>query len=192
MCLDIAFAPLKRIAVEGAAMVDPYGKYRRCHTFLASYMVDNPEALMLAGVMNWTSPVTTASKLEFGDPQPQPRRHGYDTVAIIERIKEDVDPWDDISYFIQMCNAERLSGIHQPFFRDWIGSDPTWFLTPDSLHGLLKKFWDHDLKWCIAALSASETDFRFSILPPRVGFRHFSTGVSNLTMTTGSGRLLPS
>jgi hypothetical protein len=66
MCLDVAFAPLKRIAVEGAAMVDPYGKYRLCHTFLASYMVDTPEAQMLAGVKGMTSTVTTASHREFG------------------------------------------------------------------------------------------------------------------------------
>jgi hypothetical protein len=185
LCLDKVFAPLKKIAIDGAMMVDPNGKKRRCFTFLASYMVDHPEARMLAGVIGLTSPVTTADYRGFGDPSPHPRRHGYDTVATIESITTRADPWEDINLFVRLCNQNRLTGIHRPFFRDWLLADPTWFLTPDSLHGLLKKFKDHDLQWCAAALSASELDFRFSVLPPRVGFRHFHNGVTKLKMSSG-------
>jgi hypothetical protein len=166
-------------------MTDPLGRTRRVFTPLVSYMVDNPEALMLAGVIHKTSPVTMATYEELGDPDPHPRRSGNVTVAAVQRIAQEADPWDDIRVFNRLCKAERYNGVNMLFFRDWAHSDPTWFLTPDRLHAVLKKFWDHDIKWCIRALGESEIDFRFSVLHKRVGFRHFRAGISGLTMTSG-------
>ena len=46
-------------------------------------------------------------------------------------------------------------------------------------------FWDHDAKWCIKVVGAAEIDFRFSMLYPRTGFRHFREGISKLKQVTG-------
>ena len=46
-------------------------------------------------------------------------------------------------------------------------------------------FWDHDLKWCVCAVGGTKIVFRFSILQPHVGFRHFAEGISNLKQVTG-------
>ncbi|KAG1839245.1 hypothetical protein F4604DRAFT_1599723, partial [Suillus subluteus] len=64
-------------------------------------------------------------------------------------------------------------------------ADPSVFLTPESLHHWHKEFWDHDLYWCLAAIGALELDFRFSILQPVIGYRHFSGGISTLKQVTG-------
>jgi hypothetical protein len=79
----------------------------------------------------------------------------------------------------------RLNGVHRPFWRDWPLSDPSKFFQPEPLHHWHKMFWDHDAKWCIRAVGDAELDFRFSVLFPRSGFRHFSEGISKLNQVTG-------
>jgi hypothetical protein len=49
-CLDIVLEPLKQAAHIGRMMSDPLGNLRYCFTPLASYIVDTPEACMLACV----------------------------------------------------------------------------------------------------------------------------------------------
>jgi hypothetical protein len=46
-------------------------------------------------------------------------------------------------------------------------------------------FWDHDAKWCIHMLGGPEINFRFSLIQPIIGFRHFSAGISELKQVTG-------
>ncbi|KAG2739313.1 hypothetical protein P692DRAFT_20881930 [Suillus brevipes Sb2] len=67
----------------------------------------------------------------------------------------------------------------------WPYADPSVFLTPESLHHWHKEFWDHDLHWCLVAVGALELDFRFSILQPITGYRHFSCGISKHKQVTG-------
>ncbi|KAG1847303.1 hypothetical protein DFJ58DRAFT_843203 [Suillus subalutaceus] len=42
------------------------------------------------------------------------------------------------------------------------------------LHHWHKEFFDHDLQWCFKVVGAQELDFRFSILQPITGYRHFA------------------
>ncbi|KAF7973383.1 hypothetical protein HWV62_15483 [Athelia sp. TMB] len=79
----------------------------------------------------------------------------------------------------------RLNGVEFPFWRDWAGAEPSKFLTPEPLHHWHKAFWDHDTKWCIRAVGADEIDFRFTLIPRRVGFRYFKEGISKLKQVTG-------
>ena len=72
-----------------------------------------------------------------------------------------------------------------PFWRNYPLSCPSRFLTPEMLHIFHKKFWDHDCKWCINALGTAEIDFRFSVLQPVIGLRHFKEGISSLKQVTG-------
>ena len=66
-CLDFVLEPLKGAAIKGVVMSDPKRYQQQCHTFLASYIVDTPEAQMLAGVGGSMSPNTTAFYKHFGD-----------------------------------------------------------------------------------------------------------------------------
>ncbi|KAF9231959.1 hypothetical protein BU15DRAFT_90780 [Melanogaster broomeanus] len=181
-CLDIVLEPLKQAAQLGRMMSDPAGDLRLCYTPLAAYIVDTPEAAMLACVRGLTSPVTMAMYKNFGDPLRHLPRLGSVTLAQLATIKADISDVD--AYFAQ-CEEYRLSGVALPFWRDWALSDPSRFLTPEALHHWFRMFFDHDLKWCLRIVGHEELDFRFAILRPVVGHRHFGTGVSKLKQVTG-------
>ena len=67
-CLDVVLEPLKCAAKLGIMLSDPLGHSWYCFTPIASYIVDMPEAAMLAGVGGKTSPVTMAMYKQFRDP----------------------------------------------------------------------------------------------------------------------------
>ena len=196
LCLDIITNPLKLAAHAGRMMADPRGYSRFCFTALASYMVDTPEATMLASVMGKTSHLTMADYRKFGDPVRQEPRTASTTLAQLAALATNIDPLD-LPAYIPVAKAVRLNGVHLPFWRDWflqtppgvptrmLMADPCRFLTPEPLHHWHKQFWDHDVKWSIRAVGADELDFRFSTLQPTVGFKHFKDGVSTLKQVTG-------
>ncbi|KAG1808893.1 uncharacterized protein BJ212DRAFT_1201883, partial [Suillus subaureus] len=55
-CLDIVLHLLKQAALEGVTLSDPVGHSCYCSTPFASYIIDTPEAMMLATVGGKTSP----------------------------------------------------------------------------------------------------------------------------------------
>ena len=183
-CLDFILRPLKIAASIGVMMSDPLGYLRYCFTPLAAYIVDTPEAQMLSGVGGKTSPVTMAMYKHFGDSFQHKPRTASTTLAQLHALKLTVDPYD-VEEYIKEAATFRLNGVHEPFWRDWPLAEPSRFLTPEPLHHWHKQFWDHDVKWCIKVLGHAEIDFRFSILQPRVGFRHFKAGISSLKQVTG-------
>ncbi|KAH7917574.1 hypothetical protein BV22DRAFT_966930, partial [Leucogyrophana mollusca] len=65
-CLDVVLQPLKTAAAIGVMMSDPVGHSRYCFPPLAGYIIDNPEACMLACVRGKTSPITMADYTQFG------------------------------------------------------------------------------------------------------------------------------
>jgi hypothetical protein len=184
-CLDYILEPLKKAALHGKMMSDPHGSLRYCFTPLAAYIVDTPEAAMLAGVGGKTSPVTMASHKQFGDSFKHEPRTASTTLAQLLAVKSKVDPDGDLKAYLKEAKKFRLSGVDKPFWRDWPLAEPSLFLTPEPLHHLNKEFYDHDLKWCIRKLGEAEIDFRFSILQPHIGLRHFKDGVSRLKQVTG-------
>ncbi|KAF8546482.1 hypothetical protein OG21DRAFT_1397664, partial [Imleria badia] len=56
---------------------------------------------------------------------------------------------------------------------------------PEALHEWHKRFWDHEVQWAINIVGAAELNFRFSVLQPVTGFRHFGEGISHLKKVTG-------
>jgi hypothetical protein len=173
-------------------MSDPVGNSRYCFTPLVAYIADTPEATLLAGVGGKTSHITMASDQTFGDPLPHERQTASTTLAQLDALVAEVgSPWN-LEEYVKKSKARRLNGVHLPFWRDWrLGTsnklpDPCDFLTPEPLHLWHKEFYDHDVKWCINLLG-SEIDFRFSVLQPIVGFRHFGNGISDLKQVTGRG-----
>ena len=183
-CLDIILEPLKKAAEIGTMMRDPLGSVRYCYTPLAAYIVDTPEAAMLAGVAGKTSHVTMAYYKEFGDAFCHEARTSSTTLKQLRTLEASIDPWD-LQAYLKEAKKFRLNGVHRPFWRDWALSDPSVFLTPEPLHHWHRMFWDHDAQWCIKAVGAAELDFRYSILQPRTGFQHFHNGISQLKQVTG-------
>jgi len=184
-CLNFVLEPLKLAARWGKMMSDPFGFRRYCFTPLAAYIVDTPEAAMLSGVGGKTSPVTMASYKQFGDPYQHEPRTASTTFSQLCAIESVVDPNHDIKAYLKVAKPFRLNGVHKLFWLDWPLAEPSLFLTPEPLHHWNKEFYDHDLKWCIRMLGAQEIDFRFSVLQPHIGLRHFSEGVSRLKQVTG-------
>ncbi|KIK18066.1 hypothetical protein PISMIDRAFT_14615 [Pisolithus microcarpus 441] len=163
-------------------MSDPTGNLRHCFTPLAAYIVDTPEACMLACVCGKTSPVMMASHKDFSDAFWHERCTGARTLSQLSRIQ--CDPNDLERYFAQ-CKEFRLSSVAEPFWRNWPLTDPANFLTPEPLHHWYRKFWDHDVQWCKNALGTPELDFHYSVLHPIVGMRHFKDSIMALKQVTG-------
>ncbi|KAJ6556694.1 hypothetical protein B0H10DRAFT_2169607 [Mycena sp. CBHHK59/15] len=80
------------------------------------------------------------------------------TLSQLEALEEDTDPWN-LTVYMKKAKEKRLNALHH-----WT-----------------KMFGDHEKKWCIAAVGAAEIDFRFSVLRPHTGMRHFKdvTGREN-------------
>jgi len=183
-CLNIVLEPLKRAAQVGVMLSNPWGHNRYCFTPIASYIVDTPEAAMLATIGGKTSPVTMAMYKQFSDPFQHEPRTSSTTLAQLVAVASKADPSDLEAYFRE-AQKFRLNGVHIPFWRNIPMLCPSRFLTPEMLHYFHKEFWDHDCKWCINALGPEEINFRFSVLQPVTGFCHFKEGISSLKQVTG-------
>ncbi|KAI5996688.1 hypothetical protein EDD15DRAFT_2387099 [Pisolithus albus] len=124
------------------------------------------------------------------EPLKQAARLGHEprtsstTLAQLAVVASKVDP-SDIEVYFREAQKFCLNGVDKPFWRDIPLSCPSKFLTPELLHHLHKEFGDHDAKWCINALGSAKIDFRFSVLQPVTGFRHFKEGISTLKQVTG-------
>jgi hypothetical protein len=189
-CLDFVTKPLKLAARVGAWMSDYAGHIRWCFTPLVAYIADTPEAAALTGVARKTSHLTTASFKEFGDPFQHPPRLATDILASLNILSQSFSPSNVEAYAINARKNFRLNGVDLPFWRDWALPDgtlpnPSQMFPIEILHHLHKAFWDHDVKWIIRAIGDRELDTRFSLLQPRSGYRHFSSGISSLKQVTG-------
>jgi hypothetical protein len=140
--------------------------------------------MMLASVGGKTSPVTMAMYTQFGDPFRHEPRTKSTTLAQLAVVKSRADPID-VEAFFREAQKFRLNGVEKPFWSDWVLAEPSHFFTPESLHHIHKQFYDHDAKWLICAVGESEMDFRFSVLQPMTGYRHFQGGISRLKQVTG-------
>ena len=164
-CIDYMVKPLKKAAEIRIMMSDPLGWCRYCFTPLVGAIIDTPKALLYAGVGGKTSPVTMANYKQFGDAFQHEPQMASTTLAQLMEIESRADPWDLASYLPE-AKQFRLNGMHHPFWRDWPLAEPSLFLTPEPLHHWHKMFWDHDAKWCIRAVGATEINFQFSVLQP--------------------------
>jgi len=91
------------------------------------------EAMMLSTVGGKASPVTMAMYKQFGDPFRHEPRTKSTTLAQLRVIWTRADP-DDIEAFFCEAQKFRLNGVSEPFFEDWVLSEPSHFFTPETLH----------------------------------------------------------
>lgn len=184
-CIRHVLKPLREVAQTGKQMADSSGNIRNCFTVLSAYMVDQPEALRLAGVIGNTSPVSLAKSKHLGDHYRHRPRNFSRTRAELDRIAATVDPFTNVETFARRCYDSRLTGVVDLLWDDWPHAEPSAALSFDILHSG-HKFWsDHILEWCINALGEEEIDRRFRLLTPRIGWKHFSKGVARLAKTGG-------
>jgi len=112
-CLDIILQPLKDAMECGCTMSDPLGNLCYCFTPLISYIAHTPEACMIACVRGKTSPVTTASHKEFGDPF----RHPLRTAALTKSQLRSIEHLAlNVEEFFAACETFCLSGVSHPFW----------------------------------------------------------------------------
>jgi hypothetical protein len=115
-CLVIVLKLLMIAAEIGIMMSDPVGNVRHCYTPLAAYIVDTPEACMLACMRGKTSPFTMASYLEFGDSFHHPEHTRSVTLEQLANIKADPN---NLEAFFEACAEYWLNGVHAPFWMYW-------------------------------------------------------------------------
>jgi hypothetical protein len=167
-CMDLVLANLKAAAVDGCFMPDPSRHIRYAFTPLVAHICDLPEASMIAAVAKNVSPVTMAVQQDFGDGTLHPPRTGKHTLELIVNISHKVDPWD-LDKFQKAAKAVDLSGVHMPYWRDWVYACPSVFLAGEILHTCFKFFADHPLKWTKEVVGAYELDNRFIVQHKWVG-----------------------
>ncbi|KAG1883753.1 hypothetical protein F4604DRAFT_1878948 [Suillus subluteus] len=105
---------------------------------------------------------------------PDPSRYIH---YVFTRLVAHVDPWD-LDAFQKAAKAVHLSGVHMPYWCDWIYACPSVFLTSEF-------FADHPLNWVKETVGKHELDTRFMVQHKRVGTRHFTKGVTHVNQMTG-------
>ncbi|KAG1869280.1 hypothetical protein C8R48DRAFT_598034, partial [Suillus tomentosus] len=183
-CVDLVCANLKIAAKNGCFMPDPSRYIRYVFTPLIAHVCDLPEATMIATVSKNASPITMATQANFGDGVLYPPRTGQHTLRLIYEISQEADPWD-LDKFQKAAKAVHLSGVHMPYWRDWMFACPSVFLTGEVLHTCIKFFADHPLNWIKETVGKPELDARFMVQHKRVGTRHFTKGVTHVNQMTG-------
>ena len=183
-CLDFVLKPLKVAATVGIMMSDPIGNLRYCFTPLVAYIADTPKQTLLSCVNAKAPLVSTATYKEFGDPFAHPPRTLTTTLEAINKACSKADPMDFES-FLKIAKRYFLNGVHIPFWKGWLLTNPSKFLPPDALHHFHRFSWDHNLQWSIFAVRVDEIDYRFSLVQTAVGYRSFEEGVSKLKQVTG-------
>lgn len=140
-CLNIILEPLKQAARLGWMMSDLSGNSHLCYTALASYIIDMPEAGMLAGVHGLMLHVMMAIYKNFGDSFHHPPRLKQTTLSQLTSIA--MNPVN-VETFFKTCKEFHPNGISNPFWRHWPLSEPSIFFTPELLHYWFHEFYDHD------------------------------------------------
>lgn len=98
LCLDIIMEPLKLAAWTGWMMADPRGHSCSCFTALTAYIVDTPEAALIACGAGKTSHLTMADYHKFGDPSCQEPRTASTTLAQLAAVASQISPLELPSY----------------------------------------------------------------------------------------------
>ena len=163
--LNEVLKPLKIAMCVSIMMNDPAGNMQYCYTPLAAYIADTPELCLIACTSPKGSPFMTATSKHFGDPVLHPPCTRSHTLDAINKALEKCSPLD-YKGFLKITKALFLNSVIKLFWVDWPLSCPSFFLHPETLHHFCRFSWDHDIKWCIEVVTASEIDFRFSLLQP--------------------------
>ncbi len=185
ICMDIVTKRAKDASHWPVYMVDGMGNIRLVRTILVSHVADYPEQQVIACVTGNNSPLTVAQFRGLGNSAAHRPRKGSSTLRSMRRSMALHHPVDDIESFVAASKNIGLSGVYEPYWRDWKFADPSAFLTPDALHQWHKMFIDHPMKWARKLMGKEEFDKRISSLQKWIGQRHFVEGCSHHKQQTG-------
>ncbi|KAH9919400.1 uncharacterized protein B0H18DRAFT_1195909 [Fomitopsis serialis] len=181
--MDLVTAKLKTAARFGYPMADAYGNVRIVHPPVVALSGDLVEHLSMAAVGSSVSPVSLATSSQFGDGKVYARRTKAHTLDLIHSVSKVVDPWK-LHDFQRECKKVGLNGVHMPWWRDYLFTDPSIFCVSDLLHSNYKFFFDHLLPACQIAVGAHELDRRFAARHKRIGYAALRR-VSEVKQMTG-------
>ncbi|KAG2114379.1 hypothetical protein DEU56DRAFT_692623, partial [Suillus clintonianus] len=150
----------KATAGDGCFMPDPFQYICYVFTLLVTYVCNLPEASMIAAVSKNSSPLTMAIQEQFGDGILHP-------------------------YITTHSKAVNLSGVHMPYWRDWLFTCLSVFLAGEVLHTGHKIFTNHPLKWIKEAIGTYELNTRFIIQHKCFRMCHFMKGITHVKQMTG-------
>jgi len=126
----------------------------------------------------------TAIYKQFGDGICHPPHTAAGTLHVIEMMCARLPPTDPIN-FLKVAKEYWLNGIFEPFWRDWLCSDPSKLLLLEVLHHFYRFSFNHNLQWCIAVVGGKELDYCFTLTWTSIGYRSFDEGVSKLKQVMG-------
>lgn len=167
---------------HGCMMPDPLGNLHYGFTLLISFIANMPEACLIACVWGKTSPITTASYKNIGDPF---WHLPHTTILTKCQLKTIKHLTLNIKEFFAACTDFCLSGVSLPFWWNWQFASPSHFFTPEALHYWHCECWNHNVQWCKVELGNAEIDFCFSVLPKITGLHHFKNEITNLKQVCG-------
>jgi hypothetical protein len=183
-CLKFILEPLHAAGTDGVYMKDALGNIRHCFLRVAAYLADYPEQVLLNVAAHRNSPVTTAGNHDLGNATPHPRRTREWILARIKQASQIADP-KDVAAYQKAARELGLNAVSEPFWENLPKYEPDLVMAPDILHGLLRFWRDHILKWVIHLVGQRELDQRAQAVQHIVGIRHFTNGISHLSQWTG-------
>ncbi|KAG8823085.1 hypothetical protein FRC19_004644 [Serendipita sp. 401] len=182
-CMEFLLQSLIKPGTEGIRIVDSHGAVRVCYPRVAAHIADYPEQVLINCAPRNHSPVTTASYKDLDDPNPHPpctRDHIFSCLSAV-CAKENPT---NIHQYTKAAALVGLNGVDKPYWRNLPGVEPEYYLPPDILHGVIRFWRDHILKWTQSLVGAAELDRRLRVLQPTIGFRHFKSGIGHLSQWT--------
>jgi hypothetical protein len=171
--------PLKKASQEGVEMWCADGCLCRVYPMLAAFEGDWPEQCDMAGTMGSGCPMCHAKLKGRGDIRTQaPMRTKLEALKVLRMYKLTNDPGVLIEPGLRP---------YQPFWMDLPFAKLYTSIAPDLLHQIYTgMFEDHLLKWGTQLVGVTWMDARFKSMPRAEGIRHFSEGISGVTMWTGA------
>jgi hypothetical protein len=183
-CLKHVLHPLIAAGNNGIRMMDSIGSIRNTYPIVAAWFADYPEQCMLAIAAKNQSPITTAGHHDLDSDKPFPPRTREWILERVTAACSHASPNNVIQY-IKAAKREGLIGVHEPFWEHLPWFQPEYVMCPDILHGLLKFWHDHILKWTTHLVGKEELNQRLRLVPPVTGFKSFSKGIQGMTQWTG-------
>ncbi|QRW00944.1 hypothetical protein RhiJN_28962 [Ceratobasidium sp. AG-Ba] len=176
-CLESILEPLKILSRTGIEILCADGGVHRVFPILAAYIADSPEQATVACVCESCCPVCWIPSNKRGNLSVRyPLRDRRRTCDALN------DCWNGYSRTINTLGIRPT----RPFWADLPYVEISTCFTPDLLHQLDKGvFGDHIVSWTKAMLGTNEMDRRTKGMPRFHDLRHFSRGISVISMWTG-------
>lgn len=184
--MSIVMEPLKAATRDGLLMTSGDGAIRQCYPIPACYVADYPEQCLVTCVRYGRACPTCKARwedLELNKPaddwEPRVQRESLRSMKLATKLQSATKTEN-------VLKPLGLNDVPEPFWRDLAHTNIHSAITPDILHQLYQGLVKHLVSWATNLIGATELDARFKRLPPTHSVRHFTSGITNLTMVSGN------